>query len=381
MDNATGQSHLARLGILKTSIFIAVIFTLGGSAACQIPLISTGSDASYQATKAALDVQATLLAQQATNQAQAVNLGAEATRMAQEVQATVLAQQATDMAALPTPVAAQPTPQEAVAASPTTEAPTSAPTSVPPPTQEPPPPLEENVDAQIKAARILLYEDMSGRGELRLVKEALDMAGYSYTDDGSAQGWFKDHLLSGEDWDLVIYSSETRKRATGEYFVYLFDQIKKGAAVIIEIWNLDEFEFGKIAPLLASCGVELHKDWFIPITSPPVLSVWWLVPEHPVFHEPNEGMTLRNYTNFWWDDPDKGDLLKLTAGGDATMLAGIKAEEKSSYGTLATCFQGRVIIQTHSTHEYRREDITQMWENMIYYVLKNHFLTAPKSGY
>jgi len=117
----------------------------------------------------------------------------------------------------------------------------------------------------------------------------------------------------------------------------------------------------------------LQKDWFIPLNVVPNLSVWPLQPDHPVFHEPNDGISLRGFDNFWNLDTDKGDFLKIT-GGDATMLAGTIATSKMDHGTLSTCIGGRVIIQTHSTHEYRRDQITALWQNMIYYTLKNHFL-------
>jgi len=44
---------------------------------------------------------------------------------------------------------------------------------------------------------------------------------------------------------------------------------------------------------------------------------------------------------------------------------------------LATCFEGRVIIQTFSDHDYHQADIIPLWQNYIHYTLKNHFAVTP----
>jgi hypothetical protein len=41
--------------------------------------------------------------------------------------------------------------------------------------------------------------------------------------------------------------------------------------------------------------------------------------------------------------------------------------------SLAACFQGRVIILTFSDHDHDQADIVLLWQNCIYYTLKNHF--------
>jgi hypothetical protein len=67
----------------------------------------------------------------------------------------------------------------------------------------------------LKSAKILLFEDMSASRYIRLVKEALDEAGYFYLDVGSAKGWFKSQLLSGVEWDLVIAAAEAERELVG----------------------------------------------------------------------------------------------------------------------------------------------------------------------
>jgi hypothetical protein len=49
----------------------------------------------------------------------------------------------------------------------------------------------------------------------------------------------------------------------------------------------------------------------------------------------------------------------------------------SGEGVLASCFQGRVLIQTFCNHDYHEGDIVPLWQNYIHYTLKNHFLAAP----
>ena len=65
------------------------------------------------------------------------------------------------------------------------------------------------------------------------------------------------------------------------------------------------------------------------------------------------------------------------SGGDAVLLAGLSSRPSPGEGVLATCMQGRVIIQTFSDHDYRQEEIIPLWQNYIHYTLKNHFAAVP----
>ncbi|MBN1537891.1 MAG: hypothetical protein JW908_14225 [Anaerolineales bacterium] len=358
----------------KWGFIVALIAIFIVTMSCDIP---SSSNDSAKLTLAALDVKATVDAQQNINNAEATNqaLLLQSTKDALDMQGTIQAQQAL-LSAVP---------------------PTAEPPTAEPPTQEPPPPAqteepsseeteesedvpqlsEKELDEKIKAAKILLFEDMSGTGWYRYVQEGVDLGEWSYTDVGSAQGWFKDNLLSTTKWDLIIAASESRTKIQGEFFVYLMDHLKRGTAVIIEHWALDNLSQGKVAPILAKCGIGIYRDWFVALGTVPNLSVWALKPDHPIFTYPNEGISLRRYTNFWVNDTDKGDLLKITSGGDAELVAGTIADRKSDHGTIASCMEGRLIIMTQSSHEYYREDITRLWENVTYQALKARFTTAP----
>lgn len=320
-------------------------------------LPSAQADQSLLQTQTALQVQLTLQAQQANQAAQETAAAAERTRIAQEVQATMLAEQIAQL----TQQAGQVPPTNPPL--PPTEAPTSPEPAV-------------DIEQKIKNAKILLFEDMSGTGELEYYQEALEMGGYTFKDDGSAQGWFKDDLLSSTQWDLIIAASESRTKIQGEFFVYLLDHINRGAAVIIEHWALDNLSYGKVASILSKCGVGVYRDWFFQEWWSADLSVWPLVPDHPVWISPNKGISLRNFSVFW-NDPDQGDLLKITGTGDAQLIGGTKATSKSDHGVVASCLDGRVILQTFSSHNYRRDMVTRLIQNYVHYTLTNHFLNQP----
>ncbi len=289
------------------------------------------------ATISALEIEATQVSQQAT-------------QIALDLRATSLAQQAEQL------TLAQPTP-------PFLPTPTSAPTVAPSPA-----PIDEQ---QFSSARILLFEDISGNslGLYRYVKNALDSSGYTYTDVGSAQGWFKSQLNSTDEWDLIIAAAEASGRIQGEYFDYLVQRLEQGSAVILEVWDLDDLTQGKVRNLLDLCGIKVFGDWY----DPPSRAVWFLQPEHPVFTTPNLiAPSLRNAAPLWIDDI--GDLLQIKTVnaqpvGDALLLAGTIVTDKTSHGTLATCLQGRLIIQTFRSHEYDQKLMTMLWQNYIYQTL------------
>jgi hypothetical protein len=285
-----------------------------------------------------------------------------------------MAQQATELAAQGTQIAQQATQQaEALANQQTEPTQAPAPTDTPPP-QEPTPTVsapeptpEPDYEAMMKEAKILLFEDMAGMYEVRYIRNALDTMGLRYTDVGDAIGNYKSQLLSGTDWDLIISGAEARDAVQGEFYTYLLDHMNSGVGVIIEVWNLDEIGAGKFSSILTKCGLRYQDDWW----QPPAPSLWWLEPESPVFHEPNEGMSLVNYIGYW--NGDAGDLIRLAPGSEGTLLAGNIATERQRYGTIATCLDGRVIIQTFSSHDYHQDDVERLWANYIYNTLRAHF--------
>jgi hypothetical protein len=131
-----------------------------------------------------------------------------------------------------------------------------------------------------------------------------------------------------------------------------------------------------MAPFLAACGVELHKDWSRPKGYDPMdYYIFWLEPDSPVFNYPNQVGALMASRNYWPDDA--GDLLKLKGGTNAVLLAGHHENQKSTYGLITSCFDGRVLLQTFATHDYSESNMIALWQNYIYYTLANHFRTMP----
>jgi len=342
--------------LIKSKKIILTIFLLTSI----VTLVSCSSltkpQSNLEATVFALSAQSTSIAQLATQESQ-------------NNQATALALQVTQLAQLLQPTA-QPTETQAEI--------TITPATIEPVSTQNPAASDQELESKIKAAKILLFEDISGNnlGFLRYVKEALDSGGYAYTDVGSAQGWFKDQLISQKEWDLIIAASEMSGRISGEYYDYLKAYLDQGTSVILEMWGLNAIFQGKIRTIMNSCGIEFESDW----ASPPVRSVWFVVPDHTLFHYPNElGPSLRDYQKIWGDS---GDLVKIKKindqpVGDAEILAGTKYDLRDSHGVLTTCFGGRMILQTFTSHQYNQEDMVKLWQNYVHYTLSNHFINPP----
>jgi len=241
------------------------------------------------------------------------------------------------------------------------------------------PEMGEADERLLKSAKILLFEDMSASRQIRYVKEALDRAGYFYQDVGSATGWFKNQINSDIEWDLIIAAAEARRVFGGEFFEYIDKQVARGAGAVVEYWDIDAAPLGRVKPLLDRCGVEFQLDWY----DPDMRVFFWLVPNHPVFNQPNviKG-NLGNAQALW--PGDIGDLMQIRyqngqPAGDAILLAGTNTNWTKDHGTLVSCIGGRVIIQTFGSHEYQYYSVVQLWQNYIYQALKNHFIYTNAS--
>ena len=282
----------------------------------------------------------------------------DATKAALELQGTAMSLQLTQAAINVKPVEQ---PQQAVD-QPVVQAPTSTPAA---PTTVPATPTVD-VEAKIKAAKILVYENTDERGIGMWVQDALDGMGMKYTQTGSYSGTFMQNLDSGIKWDLLIVDAEDKDIISGEFWDVINTRLTRDkVAMIAEIWYLDTESNGPIAKILGGCGIRYRTD--LPVDD----SIYWWAPEHPIFNEPNTVMPLIHYYTFWGNQA--GDKIMQAAGGDATMLAGLSARPSSGEGVLATCYGGRVVIQTFSDHDYHEADILPLWQNYIHYTLKNHF--------
>ena len=316
--------QLGKRGMILFLLFV-VLFIL----ACGLSVApNTSSPPAFDATKAVLELQATSMVLQLT-------------------QAALNSQPTAQPTNSPSPQPA--TPEPAVAATVEVQA---TPTV--------------DVEAQIRSANVLVYENTDEYGIGMWVQDALDMMGIKYTQTGSYSGHFMEYLNSGTKYDLIIVDAEAKDKISGEFWDVINTRLTRDkAALIAEIWYLDTESGGPISKILGGCGIRFRKDYSL------ADSIYWWDPTHPVFNEPNTVLPLLHYSRYW--ENQTGDQIRLGGSGDATMLAGLAAKP-SDEGVLATCYDGRVIIQTFSDHDYDQADILPLWENYIHYTLKNHFL-------
>ncbi len=350
----------------KNSIkFIAIIIVLIlGTLSCTFST-ETSSNGDLEETQIALGIQQTLLAQQANNSLQETLDAQQATIDAQMLQATMVNQQPTvDLAGTQVALSVQGT----MAAGQPTDVipalPTQAPSTVAPPSGS-----SQDLEAFMKSANILLYEDMVNDPKVyRYVKKTLDGMGLPYKDDGSAKGWLKNDLLAGakggNPWDLVIIAVEYRSGISGEYFEYLMDVLNQGSSVIVEAYHLDQISQGTVSTILTKCGVQVYPYFGKTRTLVDIL-VWPISgTSHPILKEPNSGLSFSKAVGYWPYN-DLGDLVALTGQGDAQILMGTKANEKSRDGVLTTCMNGQFTLMSFSSHSFSYQTMMPLWENMI----------------
>ncbi len=307
--------------VLGISVMLACSISTAAPSAAPLP---------YDPTKAALEMQATFVSMQLTQGALVLN----------------------------------PQPGQQVAENPTD---TPVPPAAPPPS---PTPIlvvpAEDIEARIRAANVLVYENTDESGIGMWVQDALDALGMKYTQTGSYSGHFMEYLDSGVPYDLIIVDAEDKDAIRGKFWDVINTRLTRDkAAMIAEVWYLDLESTGPIGKILGQCGVSFRKD--LPLDD----SVYWWQPQHPVFNEPNTVLPLLHFSRYWTNQA--GDKLMMGSGGDATFLAGLSSQTSPGEGVLATCYGGRVIIQTFSDHDYHQSDIIALWQNYIHWTLKNHF--------
>jgi hypothetical protein len=284
----------------------------------------------------------------------------DATRVTLEIQATALAGVLTQQAAETQP---QPPVVESAATGTATQS------SAPVVATDTPQPAAVDIQSQIKNAKILVYEDAGTVYLAEWVKATLDLMGLKYVHVGDRVGDFMSQLNSGTRWDLIIVAAESRKGVQGEFWDVITPKVTADkSALIVEMWYLSQIANGRIESLMSKCGIKFRS------TRSYVDSIYTLDSSSPIFSTPNSGFSLTNYIGYWKDKG--GDYVRVT-GGDAVLLAGGHATEKSDYGLLTSCIEGRVIVQTFSSHDYHREQMQMLWENYIINTLTNHFKALP----
>jgi len=244
--------------------------------------------------------------------------------------------------------------------------------------QQPPPPVEQDIQALIDSSNILVYEDISGDSSyVPYVLRALKSVGGHHEYVADAMGTFMDKLDSGTQWDLIIVAAEMHRAISGEYWTAIKDQVDDNAALVAEVWYLDQISAGKIGPFLSECGVKVQADWGRDIGDNPIdYGMYWVVPSHPVFNTPNSVERFNSsLIDYAWTG-DVGDFLEVTDSSKAEILASHAQGQDSNYGLITSCMDGRVILQTFCSHDYPTNDMVALWENYINYTLTNHFLAT-----
>ena len=264
--------------------------------------------------------------------------------------------------------------------------PTAAVATEPPPAATEPPPevtspppatatevilptATQDIRERMKSAKILVYEDTPDIG--LWIKSTLDGMGLKPTFVGDAMGNFMEGLNSGTEWDLIILGAESHDAVSGEFFDVITRRVTQDdTALIAEIWYLDQVGEGRIKTLTTQCGIEFQKNYDV------ASAIYWLDAGNPVLNEPNRAIPLIHFTPYW--DFQAGDLIRLLPGSDAILLAGMHEDRSNDYGVVASCFDGRVIFQTFSNHDYNRAEIQLLWENYVYNTLKSRFAVVPE---
>jgi len=299
--------------------------------------------------------------------------GLESTQIALAIQQTGMAiQQANAEDAAAPAEAVQPT---------YTPYPTHTPEGMqaPPAEVQPQMPVEESAPAASfdewkKDAKILLYDAMTGRGDTPVIQNAIDGLGLgrNTTIVGDAVGDFISSMNSATQWDLIIVGSEYRSSVQGEIFDVIFDQIDRGSSFVLETWYLDQVHFGRVQPIMQRCGISFHRDWWreddLNLNE---YLVYLLEPDHTLFSQPNAISMLIPYDTRWVDDV--GDTVSINPGSGATLLAGTQSKVHDSYGLITECLDGRMIWQTFSTHDYKDQDMINLWQNYIYNTLEARY--------
>jgi hypothetical protein len=248
--------------------------------------------------------------------------------------------------------------------------PTVQPTVEQQPTADPGQSFEEWMDG----VNILLYDDMLAMWQEQVIENAIDGLGLGRNTKnvGDAMGNFLSEMNSAIVWDLIIVGAESRDSISGEYFDMLADQVDRGSSVIIEIWYIDDVASGRIQPLMQRCGISFQKDWWRdPGDNLNDFLVYLLEPGDPLFSQPNMISLLAPYDIMW--DFDIGDVVKLNSGSNAQLLGGAYPKRYSDFGLLAECMDGRMIWQLFSTHDYKTQEMINLWQNYIYNTLQARY--------
>ena len=256
-----------------------------------------------------------------------------------------------------------------------TQGPSLTPTPVPPTST---PRVSDAMEARIRNARVLILEDIACDPtlipRLHTVVENMGMNPENVFNYNCATGTFIEHLEAGEDWDLIIVATEQRTEARfGPIWEMLYEYAQDGTAIIVEAWYLEEIGAGSIQPLLEQCGVRIHADWHRKESDEAYSYVVYDIADnnHRLFNRPKH-VEVPLIPRFYWAD-DVGDLVEILPVSNAAIIGGLHVGNSLQYGLITECMDRRMVLQTFSTHNYKKTDTLNLWENYIYNTLLSHF--------
>ena len=251
-------------------------------------------------------------------------------------------------------------------------------------TQQVSPTATVDIDAQIKSliktANVLIYDDPDA--DLRLVprvNKAVQEFGFNggYVVDASNRPGTFDSMLRSQEWDLVILAVESRETVDIGDAVPLtpiLEHINRGGALIVETWNLDEDESALGGLLLSVCEAHVEKDWHREEDEERDEFVVYEFPGAGDFFKTPKTVTMPMNPTFFWEG-DAGDFIRLdqSSSGKSRILAGELSPDRNNYGLMTSCLDGRMVLQTFSTHDYPLYETVRIWQDTMYYTLYNYF--------
>ncbi|MCE1252138.1 MAG: hypothetical protein LWX83_01175 [Anaerolineae bacterium] len=253
--------------------------------------------------------------------------------------------------------------------------PSLTPTNTTTPTNTPVPGLAE----RIRSANILIYEDMGENNLVPRIDRGLDLLNLSggrvVNTHNNLPLFTKE--LENTNWDLIIIDAEGRDTillsSLGAYDEVV-KHVENGGALIVEYWNMDEDSSDLASFIEDKCQIRVEKNW--------VREEGYNYSNYMLYDLNQGSASTLFYTPFKINPPirpnifwtgDIGDLMVKLPGSSAQFATGLVSKDPSRYGLLTTCNQGRIILQTFSTHDYRLFETTELWANYIHFTLSNHF--------
>jgi hypothetical protein len=250
----------------------------------------------------------------------------------------------------------------------------ATPTPVPSDTPTPTPGLED----KIKGANILVYEDLGTTNLVPRISQAIELlklSGGKVVNTHANLPSFVSYLKGPTAWDAVVIAVESRDTLNlSSLGVYNLIQrhVENGGALVVEYWNMNRDSSDLSSFIEDKCAIRSEKDW--------VRKDGYNYADYALY-DLNQGVhifdspfkiNLPMLPNVYWSGV-VGDLMSKMPKSKALFATGLSSSDSTRYGLITSCNDGRLLLQTFSTHDYRLFETTELWANYLHYVLSNHF--------